>query len=315
MMCPTMGLSWFLMRNLRDISRLYDMYDVLGLDRKKNVIVCPLPAHVHRNNTPSFGIFIGKDGVQHFRCLGNCGIRGDVIDLVGYLNIPGYSGDNPQDVRKAVTLLSNKFEWSPPPPVERVVSIAQNEWEKFCPPGKEAIQYALARGISEVVISAFRLGQKEDWLSIPVFEDGMLIGIKLRSIGKSKRYVHIKGSRSGIFNYDAVAWKKDPFLLVKGEIAAMVCVSNGILACAPTSGEAMKIEKYAPALAFSKRVVVVGDNDPGDLGVKTRELARVRAEAIGADLKFPPSQYKDIDDWILADPEAVKEIRTWLQDV
>lgn len=49
----------------------------LSKDGNEWVACCPF----HTEDTPSFTIFTGKDGVQRFHCFG-CGERGDVLDFV-----------------------------------------------------------------------------------------------------------------------------------------------------------------------------------------------------------------------------------------
>ncbi|RPJ36196.1 MAG: hypothetical protein EHM35_08530, partial [Planctomycetaceae bacterium] len=89
---------------IRDARRLYNIRDILGLKGAVKVIVCPLPMHAHHSNTPSFSIFENFNGVQYFECHGSCGLRGDVVDLVGYLFIPGYDDHNPAHICRALDL-------------------------------------------------------------------------------------------------------------------------------------------------------------------------------------------------------------------
>jgi hypothetical protein len=42
--------------------------------------------------------------------------------------------------------------------------------------------------------------------------------------------------------------------------------------------------------------------------------AKERAKVLGAELRFPPEGYKDVDLWILKDPSAASVIRSWLND-
>src|SRR5574338_1390133 len=106
-----MRVCWRSIMGLKDeienARRTHDIRDVLGTQKK--YIVCPLPLHIHRRNTPSFMIFF-RDGVQYFRCHGNCGLTGDVIDLVGYLRVPGYDRKDGKMVREAMAILENRFE-------------------------------------------------------------------------------------------------------------------------------------------------------------------------------------------------------------
>ena len=89
----------------------------------------------------------------------------------------------------------------------------------------------------------------------------------------------------------------------------------GILACAPTSGEDNTAEEFKQALSFSKKLVVIGDNDPApETRRKMQAAAKKRAEVLGAELKFPPDQYKDVDEWVLKEPAAIFAINSWLNN-
>jgi hypothetical protein len=116
-----------------EISRLYDIRDVTGSGKTK--IICPLPDHRHFNYTPSFNIYF-EGGKQRWYCHG-CGRGGDVIDLVGYLNIPAYNSADAAHIKRAINILTNgKVAVTPViPPPPRPDLIYQGEWKKFFPPG------------------------------------------------------------------------------------------------------------------------------------------------------------------------------------
>lgn len=52
----------------------------LEADGQEYVACCPF----HSEDTPSFTLFVGKDGVWRFQCFG-CGKNGDVVDFIKYL--------------------------------------------------------------------------------------------------------------------------------------------------------------------------------------------------------------------------------------
>lgn len=66
---------------IRRSNRLADVAWQMGIklekDGNEHLACCPF----HQENTPSFTIFTGKDGVDRFNCFG-CGAKGDVIDFV-----------------------------------------------------------------------------------------------------------------------------------------------------------------------------------------------------------------------------------------
>ncbi|MCL4561889.1 MAG: hypothetical protein M1281_14930 [Chloroflexi bacterium] len=130
------------------------------------------------------------------------------------------------------------------------------------------------------------------------------------------RYLNIAGSRKGLFNYDGVLYHSEPILIVKGEIAAALLVQHGFLACAPTGGEGSQPEEVRTAVALADKRIVVGDNDRDPrVAEKTRLLAEKRATLYYADLVFPPPEYKDIDEYLLAEEEAaLATIQQWIGD-
>ena len=295
-----------LVDRIEETRKLHDIQSILGTNKKK--IVCPMPFHTHHNHTPSFSIY-WKNGVQRFRCHGSCGAEGDVIDLVGYLQITGYDHHDRVQREQALALLDDKYEPEIVIP-ERDTELMGNEWKEFVPPGKDVIQYAAKRGLTEATLNKFRVGQFGRMMTMPVFEEERCIGIKMRSI-TGKRYVSLAGSRSGLFNYDRVYLTTHPVFIVKAEIPCMLLDQLGFLACAPTGGEGSyrQSEKWRMALALAPKVVI-GDNDePG------RKLGPARAALLAADLRFPPDPYKDIDQWYLAEPErALEMLRAWLKE-
>lgn len=302
-------------QEIRDFRRIYSIRSVLGYSGRKSWMVCPLPQHAHSSNpTPSFSMYYDRDGVERFKCHGNCGLRGDVIDLVGYLSVPGYDPKNIQYVLRAVSVLGNKHEIVTEPVKAQRNLLSEDAWRAYVPPGIGVHEYAMDRGLKRQTVEKFRIGQRNDYMAIPTFENDRLVGIKFRAIvPQDLRFFTEKGSRSGLFNFDNVLWTDRPVIIVKGEIPAMLLDQYDILACAPTGGENMRVDEYSRALAFCSRRVVVGDNDyDEEVRKKMQAAARERANALHAELRFPPEKYKDIDEWILADEKAIDIIRSWI---
>lgn len=299
--------------DIRDYAKLYDIFSVLGVPPTKKAMLCPLPQHVHSNNTPSFSVKVFDDGHQRFRCFGNCGLGGDVIDLVGYMNIPFYDPENTNHISMALSILRDGYKISQPVKFETVRHIDQGLWQKYLPPGEAVIRYAASRGLNAKTVEKFKIGQNKNAMAIPVFERGALRAIKYRNMGRGLRYWSEEGSSKALFNYDAVAMTEKPVIVVKGEIPAMLLDQYGLAACCITGGESAGMEDWAHLFAFSAGVVVVGDNDRNP---RTRKemvaKAEERAKVLSADLRFPPLVYKDIDEWLLSEPEAIHEVRQWL---
>ena len=287
-----------------NLRRMYDIKSMVGMGRK-NWCVCPLPDHIHHNYTPSFSVY-WYQGVQYFKCHGNCGAYGDAIDLIGYMEIPGYNkvGDNR---REAAARINGTKIVSPPKPPPNRAPMANYLWREYLPISPEAYQYALARGISTEQIEEFRLGSSENWLAIPTFHHMNLMGIKLRNMRKGLRYMSVTGSKQGLWGYNDVVNTEETVFVCKGEIAAIIMRRFGFLSCAPTSGESAKVDRDPLALAS---VIVVGDNDAPEIAKQTRRQAEERAESLKAKLFFPPSEYKDVDEWLLLDTTAPEQLRS-----
>ena len=246
---------------LKSVRRLYSMFDLLGLDGHTDKIVCPLPDHVHANNTPSFRIFDGDDGVQRFQCFGNCGVGGDVVDLAGYLYVDNYSDKNPKDIEDAIRYLGSNAPIKEPRIVIPRAGLAPNKWRDYYPGGPEVVAYAATRGLHANTLKHFRVGQYRHFMSIPVFEQDQLKAIKFRNLWPKEklhgevtfdtlRFWSEKGSTKSLFNYDAIAYTHQPLLFLKGEIPVMLMSQFGILACAPSVGESSLIESWLPLFTF-----------------------------------------------------------------
>ena len=213
---------------VHDARQLYDMFAILGIPSNKKVIVCPMPNHPHHNNTPSFSISL-KDGHQRFHCFGACGASGDVIDLVGYLQISGYDSQNGEHVKRALTLLTSGYKMSPPEKVRKSPLLPNDAWEVFTPPGDEAIKYAKLRGLTKKTLENNMVGQSEmfgrTWMTMPTFHFGRLQGIKMRnihSISHRDRYGALEGSINGLFHLNDIYYKTDPILIVKGDVTVRI---------------------------------------------------------------------------------------------
>jgi DNA primase len=302
--------------NLDDVAGRHSIEGVLGLTSKRKWFICPLPGHAHHNNTPSFSVFWWK-GKEHFKCHGNCGAKGDVIDLVGYLKIPGYDRSI-QHRFKAADILEDRYvKYDIPMPEKDKPLISPWAWQDYLPIGREGLKYLRERGLEYPTIDHFKLGQfKEQAITIPTFHGKRLRGIKCRNFEAHPiRYWAIEGSQKGMFNYDDVATTTGPVFIVKGEIAAMYLWQLGFKACAPTGGEGSYVQEFLQALAFSKNIII-GDNDRDP---KVREkmvnYARQRAVLFTAELKFPPEKYKDIDEFLLAEPEkGLETLKSWIDE-
>lgn len=321
---------------LDDVRAMHSIESIVDM-RGKKWGVCPLPQHKHKRNTPSFSVFWWR-GRQYWKCHGNCGLHGDVIDLVGYMQVPGYSRDDWDHKLSAIMIImGGEYEVSPPEEPEPLPPLAPWIANEMYPPSDKAKKYLYERGVAVWQVPWHVLGSAtsiedgqviktddDNLVSFPTFHRGELIGIKLRKMkgGKSYRYFSYPGSRSGLFLHNYVYLEKLPAFIVKGEIAALVMESfmyqHSIEAnvCAPTGGEGADVRDMQVALSMSKNIVI-GDNDKDPkVRDKMNKQAEKRAAVFGAQLVFPPEKYKDIDEFILDAPtEAEEMIRRWLDGI
>jgi hypothetical protein len=306
---------------IREARALYDIRSVLGLTENKRVIVCPLPMHLHHNNTPSFSIYMDQ-GVQKFACHGACGKRGDVLDLVGFMQIPNYQPNEGEHVKRALTLLEAGYKIAPVKQAPKVPALSNTAYQDFLPAGAEVVEYARSRGLTPETLKKFRVGQSnlhnKVWMTMPTFHMGRLMGIKMRNLNPLSardRYNSLAGSVGGLFNANAVYYTTEPVLIVKAEIPAMLLDQYGIHAVAPTGGEASNEAELFSFIVWSCKRVVVADNDHDpDVRRQMDRAAQKRAELFHASLQRPPENYKDIDEYLLAEPErALSDIRNWMR--
>lgn len=294
---------------VRQERRLYSVWSVLGRSPTRGRMICPLPFHAHKNYTGSFAVLSSGEHGERWRCFGSCNLEGDVIDLIGYLRIPGYDPHDIKLVEKAWSLLDGNYEIQEIPPKPKKVTLAPDAWK--LPLTDTIIEYAKARGLNSLTLEKFRVGEflnrGQTFMSMPVFEEGELVCIKYRCVTE-KIFFTAKGSRSAMLNFDAVNYTDEPVLILKGEIPVYLCDQLGFLACGFTGGEGYTGGMYFPNLSFSKKRIVVGDNDEAG-----REGAKKRADALHAEMRFPPPPYKDIDEWILHDTDAIHIIEGWLE--
>lgn len=142
----------------------------LQKDGREFVACCPF----HSEDTPSFTIFAGQDGVDRFHCFG-CGERGDVLDFVQ--KIKGV------DLREAIAILGGG-DTSRPNVAPRQIQ-ARDIYAGIVPIEPPADEIKPGRRVT--LYNPKRQGEKTEWGSFApsmVFPyrraDGTLIGYVLR---------------------------------------------------------------------------------------------------------------------------------------
>ena len=316
-----------------DFRRIYAIEDVL---RKAGVevshkhsgyytVVCPLPQHIHYHNTPSFAVYLDNSTRGPFWiCYGNCGLRGDVIDLMGYLEIPGYDPHNRYSIHQAIERLRGSVFPSVFTPLPPQPSLRANRYQNFLPYRQAVKEYAASRGINEDTLQRYKVGQRGgQWMAIPAFEGGVLRAIKYRNVinrtyNKTDpgtwRFWSEPGSRNTLLGLEEVEGQRKPILFLKGEIPYLYFRQRGYACVSPICGEGSRIDEWTLRLKSASKIVVVGDNDPNpDVDQKMKAFAQQRAELLNGILQFPPLWYKDIDEWCQVDQNSFTVIDSWLE--
>jgi hypothetical protein len=226
-------------------------------------------------------------------------------------------------VKRAMTLLQAGFQVSPPKQqARRIQRLPADTMRRMPKPDLDVYAYAYERGLEPETLDHFgvrtyeHMGKK--YMAVPTFHFGRLMSVKLRNIdakNKHDRFLFYPGSKTGLFNYAGVFGKSEPLLIVKAEIPAMLLLQNGIHTCAPSGSENVNREELFQAMAWAVKRVVVKDNDRDPkVRAKMDRYAQARAEAFKAELQAPPEEYKDIDEFVLAEGErALEMIRGWLK--
>lgn len=141
----------------------------LERDGAEFVACCPF----HAEDTPSFTIFRGQDGIERMHCFG-CGAKGDVLDFV--------QGIKGVDIKEAIRILGGgKSDRPNVAPVRVEVRDIYADIEPFDPPRE------IEPGQRVKLYNPKRLGTEREWGSfVPALihayrrEDGSLFGYVLR---------------------------------------------------------------------------------------------------------------------------------------
>ncbi len=311
------------------IRQLYDLPTVVarltGMEARKK-IVCPMPFHPHTNMSPSFGMFVDSQGIQRFKCFGNCGVEGDVIDFAGYYTIgQSYDSRNAEHVRLALSYLQAGGMCAPKTPLkkkkksldQRIVRPLVKQWEEALWTNEQAQAYLEERGVLSVA-KHFRLGYRiidppyvkyeQDggtlpghYIAIPTIENGRIVSVKLRRIPtyyaeddiKPIRYDFVSGDRigsgqPGVFNHDEVAFQSGVVFSPEGEFDVMLIKAHGYLACCMNSGGNVLSDHLALILAHADPIWIADDDDTG------QRHAEGKQKLVGKGIIVSTKPHKDL---------------------
>lgn len=336
-------------KSFAHLRALYDLEAIVervaGVKRGGGYI-CPLPHHAHVNYTPSLGIFLRRDGTQHFKCKGNCGAQGDVIDFIGYLTMG--AAYNPKDiemVRVAIARLTSQPISAPPihrlkkmkPSLNPVrARLMMKEYQAALQECKPAQEYLERRGILHVA-ERFGLGYAcippekvfmesrqarritGHYIAIPTTFNGSIIAIKYRRIDTHPEYREVErhalpirydsmaGSKKGVFNFDGVAFKPGPVFIPEGEFDAMLLEAHGLRSCCVNAGASSYDSKLELVLSSAFPIIIQDPDEAGKAG------ASKKLEALGKGIVVQAKTYHDAG--ALYDHEGSEGLVAWARSI
>ena len=324
------------------IRQLYDLPTIVGQMTGMDVhrtMVCPMPFHQHHNMSASFGMFVDKQGIQRFKCFGQCGAQGDVIDFAGYYHLgAGYNPNDPEHIKTALaylrgnpisakrTVLKKKGKSLD----QRIIRPLLHKWQHDLWTCDKALEYCEQRGI-RTVAAQFGLGYQcieprytkyegkhgvlpGHYLCIPTFQAQEIISVKLRRISsfygpddiKPIRYDSVSGSKigtgqPGIFNGDKVQFTQDRVFSPEGEFDVMLATALGFQACCVNGGANVMSERLALILAHADPVWIADSDEAG------RRHAEAKRQSVGKGIIIDFAPFKDLGDFYETHPQQTKD--------
>jgi len=254
-----MGLA----EELKSDPKCLDLYkELVFLKKEGDKFVGRCPLHVEK--TGSF-IVNYKDGKWLWRCFGACNLGGSLIDLVQKMDNCS-TGEAIKKIREKLGNIQKVDEtFKPLAEPAKKFTITLDQYKKFedALPGSEGEIWLLKeRGISYDCAKTFHLGWKDGQVVFPLINNGIITGLKYRSIAE-KKFVYQKGMDNSLFNLD-VCDPLIPVFITEGEVDAVTLGQAGFAAVA-LPGAAYKLKpEEKQLLKIASEIYLAGDSDgPG----------------------------------------------------
>jgi len=133
-----------------------------------------------------------------------------------------------------------------------------------------AKEYLYQRGFSDKTIEFFRLGLKDEWITIPHIFEKELWNFKMRRWQGDKAFKRISGQPTVLFNADNLDYSKKAVVLVESETDCMAAWQMGIENVVGLTGGAQSFKPEWLTLfnKFKQVFVVLNSDDAGQIGAK-----------------------------------------------
>ena len=133
-----------------------------------------------------------------------------------------------------------------------------------------AKEYLYQRGFSDKTIEFFKLGLKDEWITIPHIFEKELWNFKMRRWQGDKAFKRISGQPTVLFNADNLDYSKKAVILVESETDCMAAWQMGIKNVVGLTGgaQSFKPEWLTLFSKFKQIFVVLNSDEAGQVGAK-----------------------------------------------
>jgi len=175
-----------------------------------------------------------------------CGWTGNLYQLQAKLG-----GLN--DITSVTEMISKKFKPLNNALVEKCIEDLKND--------PNALNYLKERGFTDEIITHFKLGVENTWITIPHYQDEKLWNIKKRNYIE-KEFIRIAGQPTILFNIDNIRTDKPTIVLVESETDTIAAYQLGIKnVIGLTAGAETFAPKWIPFFRQFKKVFVCLNSD------------------------------------------------------
>lgn len=142
--------------------------------------------------------------------------------------------------------------------------------------GKNNRDYFYRRNLTDDIIDTYKLGFYNDWYTIPIFENSVVLNFQLRRDIPEKKIKHLyRGVGQTIYNADILSFV-DTVFITEGAIDALNLIQVGLPAVSIMSG--IILPKFIYKFAHLKKIYILFDNDKAGISEAIRNAQRLGEE-------------------------------------